>query len=352
MGIKGLGKLLHESAPKCIKETTIKSHFGRRVAVDASMSLYQFLVAVRSGGQMLEDENGETTSHIIGMFYRTIRMLENGLKPVYVFDGKPPTMKNGELAKRLERRKEAAEKLELAEEEGNVEEANKMSKRTVKITSVHSDECKKLFELMGVPYIDAPCEAEAQCAKLAQSGLCYAAASEDMDTLTFGAPKLLRNLLSPESKKIPVREFDLQAALDGIQITKSQFIDLCILCGCDYTDSIKGIGPKKALQLIKKHNNIENILLNIDKKKYLVPENWQYQEARELFINPLVSEVNDLKWNDPDEEGLIQYLVNEKNFSMDRVVAGIKKIKKFKNVGNQKRITEFFKPAVKKMKME
>ncbi|XP_050707037.1 flap endonuclease 1-like isoform X2 [Eriocheir sinensis] len=170
MGITGLSKLIADVAPAAVKENEMKNYFGRKVAVDASMSLYQFLVAVRQEGQMLTTADGETTSHLMGFFYRTIRMVDNGIKPVYVFDGKPPTMKGGELAKRKERRDEAQKALEQAEEAGNVEDVEKFSRRLVKVTKTHTEEAKKLLELMGIPYVEAPCEAEAQCAALAKAG--------------------------------------------------------------------------------------------------------------------------------------------------------------------------------------
>merc|ERR1712038_594131 len=126
MGIQGLSKLIGDEAPNAIKEGEIKNYFSRKVAIDASMSLYQFLIAVRQdGGAQLTNESGETTSHLMGMFYRTIRMVDNGIKPVYVFDGKPPQMKAGELEKRKEKREEAENALAKAKEEGNMEEVDK-----------------------------------------------------------------------------------------------------------------------------------------------------------------------------------------------------------------------------------
>lgn len=159
----------------------------RKVAIDASMSLYQFLIAVRQdGGAQLTNESGETTSHLMGMFYRTIRMVDNGIKPVYVFDGKPPQMKAGELEKRKEKRDEAQAALDKAKEEGNMEEVDKQNRRLVKVTKEHVADVKVLLKHMGIPYVEAPCEAEAQCAELVKAGKVYAAGTEDMDALTFG----------------------------------------------------------------------------------------------------------------------------------------------------------------------
>ncbi|KAK4339800.1 hypothetical protein RND71_041262 [Anisodus tanguticus] len=376
MGIKGLMKLLADNAPSGMKEQKFESYFGRKIAIDASMSIYQFLIVVgRSGTEMLTNEAGETTSHLVGMFSRTIRLLEAGIKPVYVFDGKPPDLKKQELAKRYSRREDATDDLAKATEAGNKEDIEKFSKRTVKVTPQHNDDCKKLLRLMGVPAVEAPSEAEAQCAALCKaekayfplpshalgiiidkyqmrksSYTCqvYAVASEDMDSLTFGAPKFLRHLMDPSSKKIPVMEFDISKVLEELELDMDQFIDLCILCGCDYCDSIRGIGPQTALKLVRQHGSMESILENINKERYQIPDEWPYKEARRLFKEPLVvtdDEQAELKWAAPDEEGLINFLVKENGFNIDRVTKAIEKIKTAKNKSSQGRLESFFKPV-------
>ncbi|XP_047328687.1 flap endonuclease 1 [Impatiens glandulifera] len=349
MGIKGLTKLLADNAPKSMKEQKFESYFGRKIAIDASMSIYQFLIVVgRVGAEMLTNEAGEVTSHLQGMFNRTIRLLESGLKPVYVFDGKPPDMKKQELAKRYSKRADATDGLNEALESGNKEDVEKFSKRTVKVTKQHNDDCKKLLKLMGVPVVEAPSEAEAQCAELCKSGKVYAVASEDMDSLTFGAPIFLRHLMDPSSKKIPVMEFEVAKVLEELNLTMDQFIDLCILCGCDYCDSIRGIGGQTALKLIRQHGSIESILENINKERYTIPEDWPYEEARRLFKEPLVfkgDEEPEIKWSPPDEEGLITFLVNENGFNNDRITKAIEKIKAAKNKSSQGRMESFFKPT-------
>lgn len=186
------------------------------------MSIYSFLIAVRSEGQQLMSDTGETTSHLMGMFYRTLRMVDNGIKPLFVFDGKPPTLKSGELAKRVARKQEAKDQLEEQEEIGTAEDVEKFSRRTVRVTREHNDECKRLLKLMGVPYIDAPTEAEAQCAVLARAGKVYAAASEDMDTLCFDTPILLRHLTFSEQRKEPIQEIHLRPALEALGMDRKQ----------------------------------------------------------------------------------------------------------------------------------
>ncbi|TMW48116.1 hypothetical protein DOY81_006809 [Sarcophaga bullata] len=345
MGILGLSKLIADICPQAIKESEIKHYFGRKVAIDASMCLYQFLIAVRAEGAQLTSVDGETTSHLMGMFYRTIRLLDNGIKPVYVFDGKPPDLKSGELAKRAVRREEAQKSLQEATETGNEADMDKFNRRLVRVTKEHATEAKQLLKLMGVPYVDAPCEAEAQCAALVKSGKVYATATEDMDALTFGSSVLLRHLTFSEARKMPVKEIHYNKVLEGFGLTSKEFIDLCILLGCDYCEGIKGIGPKRATELITNYRDIETVLKNIDRKKYTVPEDWNFELARQLFIEPEVADPTtlDFKWNEPNEEGLVKFLCGERQFNEDRVRSGAKKILKSKQSQTQVRLDSFFK---------
>ncbi|KAF4581578.1 Elongation of fatty acids protein 2 [Pleurotus pulmonarius] len=268
MGIKGLTPLLSTHAPDALSSHAIATLFNRRVAIDASMSIYQFLIAVRQAtGEMLTNDNGEETSHLMGLFYRTIRMVENGIKVVYVFDGRPPDMKRAVLKERGERRKEAVEGGEEAKEVGTAEDISRFTRRTVKVTPQHNAECQRLLKLMGIPFVVAPSEAEAQCAELARGGKVYAAGSEDMDTLTFGSPTLMRHLTFSEAKKAPIVEVNLQKALEGLEMDMSTFIDLCILLGCDYLEPIKGVGPTTALKLLREHGSLKKIVKHLREKQ-------------------------------------------------------------------------------------
>eukprot|EP01120_Amphizonella_sp_Union-15-10_P015511 TRINITY_DN8000_c0_g1_i1.p1 TRINITY_DN8000_c0_g1~~TRINITY_DN8000_c0_g1_i1.p1 ORF type:complete len:406 (-),score=97.92 TRINITY_DN8000_c0_g1_i1:18-1235(-) len=346
MGIHGLTKVIADKSPEAITEGDLQKYFGRKIAIDASMSLYQFLIAVRPGeqGTNLVNQTGEATSHLQGLFYRTIRMLSNDLKPFFVFDGPAPALKSAELAKRMKRKKEAEKDLEVAKEEGDAETIKKFHKRTVRITPKHVEEAKRMLRLMGVPILEAPSEAEAQCAAMVKAGKAWATGSEDMDALTLGSVILVRHLTVGASKKMPILEICLTKALEGLGLDMDSFIDFCILLGCDYCETIRGIGPKRALELIIKHKKMETILLKIDKTKYIVPEHFPYQEIREWFKNPVVTDPStiDLKWSDPDEEGLLEFLVKEKGFSEDRVKSGIAKIKKSRSTTVQGRLTSFF----------
>lgn len=207
------------------------------------MCLYQFLIAVRiegksisltnisvlqhlnffhSLGAQLTTVDGEPTSHLMGLFYRTIRLLENGIKPVYVFDGKPPDMKSGELAKRTERREEAQKSLQKATELGDTADMEKFNRRLVKVTKDHVSEAQELLTLMGVPFVQAPCEAEAQCAAMVKAGKVYGTATEDMDALTFGTNVLLRHLTSSEARKLPVQEYNYEKILKGFELSQQE----------------------------------------------------------------------------------------------------------------------------------
>jgi len=359
MGIKDLTKLIKENAPEAIKLVSKKSFKGKVIAIDSSVLIYQFLAQVRIGGQTLQNENGEDTSHIQGLLNRATNLIIMGIKPIFVFDGKPPEFKYGTLEKRTAAKEKAKEKLEEAKEkmeEDDTEETraevDKFAKQTIKMTGKHISDCKTLLRLMGIPVIDAPCEAEATCAELVKKGIAYAVGSEDMDTLTFGSGILLRKFTMPESYKEPVMEINLSIVLSKFDLDQDQFIDLCILMGCDYCPNITGVGPKTAFKLIKKHHCLENILEEIDRKKYHVPEilDEKLEEIRELFVSPNVIDTKniDTKFRPIDKEGLIEFLCIVNNFKHERVMKIIEKLNISKKVNtNQSSITSFFKKIVK-----
>ncbi|KAK2076721.1 hypothetical protein QBZ16_005481 [Prototheca wickerhamii] len=313
MGIQGLTKLLADNAPGCMREQKLENYFGRKIAVDASMHIYAFMVVVgRMGDQTLTDEAGNVTSHLQGMFFRTVKMLESGMKPT-----------------------------------GTKEDIEKYSKRTVRVTREHNAECRRLLQLLGVPIIDAPSEAEAQCASLCKQGLVYGIATEDMDALTFGTPRLIRHLMSPASTKQPVMEFEYDKVVEELKLTRDQFIDLCILCGCDYTEKIGGIGPFRALQLITKHGSLDAVLDSLDPDKYKIPSPFPFKEARELFQKPEVlapEDVPPLKWTNPDLDGLLEFLVKEKSFNEERVRSAVQRVINSKGKSTQGRLDSFFQP--------
>mmetsp|Transcript_34075 Transcript_34075/g.82531 ORF Transcript_34075/g.82531 Transcript_34075/m.82531 type:complete len:379 (-) Transcript_34075:194-1330(-) len=354
-GIKGLAPLIAKEAPKAIEEVSLADLQGRRIAIDASMALYQFIIAIRASGrggyaQNLASDSGDVTSHLMGFFWRTIALARQGIRMLYVFDGKPPKLKSEELACRSQKRAEAETKLAEAKEREDVEEADKLAKRTLKITSKHINETKRLLTYMGIPHITAPAEAEAQCAYLAKKGVVDYTATEDMDALCTGTPVLIRKLASSsDPKRKNMIRMDLKKVLEGMNLTMAQFVDVCILCGCDYCPTIRGIGPKTALAGIRKHGSIENYIATLDTKTRPLPERFPYAEARGLMISPDVLPAEEVRpqvkgWYKPvDSEGLTQFLVKEKGFSAKRVASGISSLKKAKVVLPQASLLDFFK---------
>ncbi len=339
MGIKGLFQLLKTDAPDSLNETDKKSYTGNLIAVDASILLYQFLVQIRAKddfgpSRQLTDQHGQVTSHLQGFFNRTANLLENGIRPVFVFDGKPPKLKFSELEKRKEAKAKAQQELEEAESKaanntGNIEDLQeaiedieKASKRNIHVTKQQVEEVKHLIKLMGLPVVQAPSEAEAQCAELVRDGRCFATCTEDMDSLAFGTSIVLRKLTMPKGHKENVVEINFHKILEGLALTYDEFIDFCILCGCDYCDTIKGIGPKNALKLIKKHGNIEHIVDNLP-EKYEIPDDLlcNLNIVRNLFKEPMVIPAAsvELIFRQPDREAIIDFLVTQKGFNTDRV---------------------------------
>ncbi len=272
---------------------------------------------------------------------------EHGIKPVWVFDGKPPVLKSGELARRSKKKADASEAAGAAAEEGNADELAKQVKRSVHVTREHNDDCKRLLRLLGVPVVEAASEAEAQCAALCRAGKVWAVATEDMDALSFGAPVLLRHLTFAESRKLPIQEIKLDAVLAALGLSMDQFVDMCILCGCDYCDTIKGIGPKRALELVRKHGSLEGVLKALDADKHAVPANFPFEEIREIFKHPAVlqPEQIELKWAEPDEDGVVKFLCTEKQFSEERVRKGLERLRKSNSSSVQGRLDGFFTSA-------
>lgn len=359
MGIKNLMKLLEEEAKNSFKEVDNKSYSSCIIAIDASIQLYQFLVQVRisdpngSYSAQMMSEDGSSTGHLQGFLSRTVNLMEQGIKPVYVFDGTPPKLKYEELCKRRKMKDKAENELEDAKErlktakteEEKIEamsEIEKMNKRIIRVTKEHNEEAKYLLRLMGIPVVESPSEAEAQCSELVKGGKAYAVASEDMDTLAFSTPILLKRLTDSKHSTV---EINLEKILNGLKLDYDQFVDLCILCGCDYCETIPGVGYKTAYKLIKKELSIENILKNNEKIRARVDKEYikGLNEVRKLFKYPSVIQANDveIKFGEVREEELLKFLT-DKNFNPERVKKMIDRIKSVKKKGTQLRIDSFF----------
>ena len=339
MGVE-LGDILIK---KEIKFAELK---GRVVAIDGYNTLYQFLSIIRQpDGTPLMDSNGRVTSHLSGLFYRTTNYVSEGIKPVYVFDGKPPKLKMRTLNKRMKIRHKAMEEWEKAKEEGNEELARMKAQQASFLTKDMVNEAKMLLDYMGIPWVQAPSEGEAQASYMAKKGDAYAAASQDYDSLLFGAPHLVRNMAITGRRKLPRKRIyveirpeiiNLDENLKALNVRREQLIDMGILVGTDFNPGIKGIGAKTALKLIKKYGTLEAVL----SAKNLKIEN--YQEIQEFFMNPPTTNEYKLQWKDPSEEKLLEFMCEEHNFSEERVRSALEKINAFKAVRAQKSLDTWF----------
>lgn len=341
MGIKQLSKLIKEKAGKSIVPRKINYYSSVKIAIDASLSIYQFLIAVRNEGASL-GFGDTTTSHLIGIFYRTIKLVEGGIIPVYVFDGSAPAMKVHELKKRSDKRDKAQKLLEEAMKDGNALAFAKFEKRKIKIENCHIEDCKKLLQLMGIPFVTAPSEAEAYCAFLCRNKCVSAVATEDMAALCFGTPILLRNMNVSQAKKLDIHEYNLESILKHLSLTMDSFIDLCILLGCDYCETLRGIGPKRAYDFIKKHGSIEQILAN---EVVEIPEKFDFESARAIFkeLPEIGIKQNfQIEYENIDKKAIIQFMVVEKGFDELRVSNGVDKIINCRKKSNQLKLESFF----------
>lgn len=283
------------------------------------------------------DSAGRITSHLSGIFYRTISLLEEGVIPVYVFDGKPPEIKSQELERRRKLKEEAEKKYMKAKEEGSIKEQRKYAQMTIKLTNEMAEESKKLLEAMGIPVVQAPSEGEAEAAYLCSSNLTWAAASQDYDSLLFGAKRLIRNLTLTGKRKLPNKDtyveikpelIELNILLNKLGITREQLVDIGILIGTDYDpEGVKGIGPKNALRIIKKYGSIEKAVEKGELPKYVLE--FDLDKIRSAFLKPEVKTPEEsIELGTPDESEIKNILVNEHNFSEDRVKNGIERLVK------------------------
>jgi flap endonuclease-1 len=319
----------------CIRDrTNLESFTSKIVAIDAYNAIYQFLSIIRGpDGLPLTDYNGKVTSHISGLFYRNINFLSLGIKPIYVFDGKSPSLKSAEIQRRKQIKKDATIKYEKAISEGNYVEAKKFAQQTSVLRDDMVDESKKFLDLFGIPWIQAPSEGEATAAQMTTSGQAHASASQDFDSLLFGAKKLVRNFTNSGKRKLPNRNttieiepeiIQLDKTLSSLGVTRKQLVDIGILIGTDFNpDGFERIGPKTALKMIKDHGSLENVSQIQDKL-----EEVDYKQIREIFLNPQVSSVSEIKFGDVDYPGVVNYLTKERSFSLDRVDTSLNRLRK------------------------
>ena len=277
MGIKNLLKFLKEY-PNLVKNTDIESYNSKKVAIDISILLYQVVISIRNTGTDLTNSKGQITSHILGLFNKTITLLRRNIIPIYVFDSCPPELKNNVLSNRKKNRIKAYEKMLKAKTE---EERIKYFKRCVNITNEQIKQSQELLELMGVPFIIAEEEADSQCAYLSKKGLVDGVYTEDMDILTFGAKKIIRNLTSYKRNTI---EISLSDILEKLDLDYESFIDFCILLGCDYCNGVNDIQPNIIFKYFKENKNINDTLKLLKENGYRVPDKIDYEKSKDYFL--------------------------------------------------------------------
>lgn len=308
------------------REVQLSDLIGKSLAIDAFNTLYQFLAIIRgSDGRPLTDSKGRTTSHLSGLFYRTVNLLSLGIKPVYVFDGKPPALKKEVLRKRMESRMAAQRRYDEALRVGDLEKARVYGQASVRLKDQMLGDSKELLRLMGVPTVQAPSEGEAQAAYMSKRGDVWASASQDYDSILFAAPRLVRNVTISGRRKLPGKNVyiqvspelvDLQVLLRTLGITHEQLVDLGILIGTDYNlGGVTGFGPKSALKLIKKYGDARSVLATIDPSRF----SFELDDVKSFFLQPEVSSDYSLTWRPIDEDGIVSLLCGGYDFSEDRV---------------------------------
>jgi len=293
---------------------------GRTLAVDGFNAVYQFLATIRQrDGQLFSDAEGRVTSHLMGTFYRTTSLLEQGVLPVWVFDGKPPERKAGTIRRRIEAKEKAETAWQEALAAGDLETARRKAAQTSRLTPAMVEELHALLRGLGVPVVQAPGEGEAEAAVLAARGATWAAASEDYDSLLFGTPRLVRGLAArarggaaPGAQLVDRADLLASLGIDG-----EELITLGIVVGTDFNEGAAGYGPKKALKLVQEHLGFE---------KTVERAGLDLAEARavaEIFRHPSSVEPPSLTFGPVDEAGLRRLLVETHGFSETRFRAAV-----------------------------
>jgi flap endonuclease-1 len=321
MGVD-LGDLLSK------KKIEIKELSGKWVAVDAFNTLYQFLSIIRQkDGTPLMDRTGRVTSHLSGILYRTTNLIEAGVKVVFVFDGEPHPFKAGTIQERAKIREKAAAAWEEARAEG--QDGFKYAQAASRLNAEMLEDARRLITAMGLPFVEAPSEGEAQAAHMAAKGDVYIVGSQDYDALLFGAPRVVRNLAITGKRKLPKRNIyvdvepeiiDLEEELARLGLTRKQLVEIGIMCGTDYNPGLTRVGPKTALKLIIENGDLESVL---EKQEESI-EN--YAEIREFFLHPEVTDDYAVKMSRPSVKEIVSFLAEERDFDPERVEKTAKRL--------------------------
>lgn len=316
-----------------VREKTNLAAFNNRiVAIDAYNALYQFLSTIRGGeGVPLTDMEGGITSHLSGILYRNVNLLSVGIKPVWVFDGKPPSLKAAEIERRQKIKMDAAIKYEQAIADGDEKDARKYAQQTTSLKDDMIGQSKELLDLFGIPHIQAPSEGEATAANMTITGQAWASASQDYDSILFGARRLIRNFTSSGRRKVANRNFYvtvepeiiyLEKVLENTEVSREQLVDAGIMIGTDFNPTgFRRIGPKTAIKLIKKHGRLEDIPQVQDEL-----ESTPYQDIRKIFLEPDVADEMEIQFKSIDYEGITRYMAGY-DFATDRIEKALGRMK-------------------------
>ena len=336
---------------KLIKKIDFSDLKGKCVTVDAANVIYQFLSIIQpTTGLPLMDSKKRITSHLSGLFYRNINLIEKEIKPIYVFDGKPPKLKSKTIQERRKTREEAYKQWKVAIEEGDVEAARKYGQAAHRMTSDIIKESKELLDAMGIPVIQAVTEGEAQATFMVGKNNVWAVASQDFDSVLFGAPRLVRNLSLAERRRLPrtnqyIRvepELLISSEIyENLKISREQLIDIGILIGTDFNEGIKGVGAKTALKLIKNYKDLKTI---IKEKSYEFNRTYEeLEEIKNFFLNPDIIEDYKIEFKRPNPNLIRKILIDEFEFGQERVEKGIKRLEKMFATKQQKSLEKWFK---------
>jgi flap endonuclease-1 len=333
------------------KEISIPELSDKKLVVDGNNVLYQFLATIRQmDGTPLMDSKGDITSHLTGLFHRSSRLMQNGIKLAFVFDGKPPELKKAEIERRAGLKKDAAIKYEAAKAEQNIEGMKKYSMRTIRLTRDMIDEAVLLIKAMGLPVVQAPSEGEAQAALMVRKNALFAEISQDYDCLLFGVPRMVQNLTIGERKKkrdklsyetVKPQITFLDENLTNLGITHDQLIALGMLIGTDFNGSgIKGLGPKKALDAVHKFGSDLDGLF----REYKWDEHFDYpwEDVYNLFKKMPTTDDYTLAWRPVDEDKVCEVLCEKHGFSKTRVMDTLENLGKAQSKMAQKGLGEFF----------
>ena len=338
------------------KKISIEELNGKIVAIDAYNVFYQFLSTIRQqDGMPLMDSNGNVTSHLSGLFYRTIELLDNGVKPIYVFDGIPSILKERTIQARIKRRDDAYKAWKSAVDEGRIEEAKGFAQASTRITKDIIASGKELLDAMGIGHINAPSEGEAQASYMCKNSLVDVAVSQDYDTMLFGAPIVGRNITISGRRKLPKKNIYINVepelmyfndTLETLQINHDQLIWIGLMLGTDFNDGIKGIGPKNALKIAKNSKSV-NELISFIKSRYNAEFELDINEVIDLFKNPEVAPLDKIEIDaliniKPSAEKIIDIMCNQHGFDRQRVEKYAEKIIEIKGSPKQRNINSWF----------